>query len=136
MASLNAQGTVIGESMYDGANIGLRSFSPPNEQLCQPDNAFAMPPIAESLSNGADQGANADPSDFQFPSWDQLPEEFQTPTSSADLNSTIPVSTTGFSMPNKESSSDTFMGWDNEDMNFTMDMDMDLDMDLDMLDKC
>jgi hypothetical protein len=138
LASMDAQSTGIDGPVYECANVGLRSFSPLNEQLCQPDNVFAMPAIEERLSNEADQGKMAGSSDFQFPSWDQLPEEFQNPTSSENLIPTIPISTTGFTMPNVESSADTFMAWDNEDMNFTMDMDMDmdLDMDLSMFDKC
>ncbi|KAH5433128.1 hypothetical protein HBI32_054660 [Parastagonospora nodorum] len=115
-ASLNMSNTAIGES----ANLGLVSF----------DTAFSMPPISEKMCNEQGEEIVQDTIDFQFPSWDQLPEEFQNPTSSADLSSTIPISTTSFSVPNVESSTDEFMAWDNEEMNFTMDMDLDLDMDL------
>jgi len=107
----------------DSANVGPMSFSPL-------DNAFSMPPIVEKLCNEQGEEIIPDTADFQFPSWDQLPEEFQNPTSSADLSSTIPVSTTGLSMPHVETNLDEFMAWDNEEMNFTMDMDLDLDMDL------
>jgi hypothetical protein len=115
-ASLNMSSTAIGES----ANVGLVSF----------DTAFSMPPISEKMCNEQGEEIVPDTADFQFPSWDQLPEEFQNPTSSADLSLTIPISSTSFSMPNVESSTDEFMAWDNEEMNFTMDMDLDLDMDL------
>lgn len=118
-ASLNMSNAGVGDS----ANVGPMSFSPL-------DNAFSMPPIVEKMCNEQGEEIVPDTTGFQFPSWDQLPEEFQNPTSSADLSSTIPISTTGFSVPNVESSTDEFMAWDNEEMNFTMDMDLDLDMEL------
>jgi hypothetical protein len=64
--------------------------------------------------------------DFQFPSWDQLPEDLQNPTSSADYNSTIPITTTGVSMSAVEDAMS--MPWD--DMDFAMDLDTDMDMSL------
>ncbi|CAN9082157.1 unnamed protein product [Alternaria alternata] len=64
--------------------------------------------------------------DFQFPSWDQLPEDLQNPTSSADYNSAISIATTGVSMSAVEGAAS--MPWD--DMDFAMDLDMDLDMNL------
>lgn len=48
---------------------------------------------------------------------------YQNPTSSADFNSTIPISTADGGAGNA-------MAWDNDDMNFAMDMDLDMDMDL------
>ncbi|KAG9189036.1 hypothetical protein G6011_05904 [Alternaria panax] len=67
--------------------------------------------------------------DFQFPSWDQLPEDLQNPTSSADYKSSIPTTTTGVSMAGVEGV--TSMPWD--DMDFAMDLDTDLDMNLDQV---
>jgi hypothetical protein len=61
---------------------------------------------------------------FQFPSWDQLPEDLQNPTSSADFDSTIPITTTGVE------STDT-LPWD--DMDFAMDLDTDMDMGLNQI---
>jgi hypothetical protein len=137
ITSVNAQSTAVGEPIYECANVGLRSFSPLDQQACQLDNAFAMPAIEEKTCNEAGEIIPG-PEDFQFPSWDQLPADFQNPTTSADFDSTIPISTTSFTASNTESFTDEFMNWDNEDMNFAMDMDMDmdLDMDLNMVGKC
>jgi hypothetical protein len=67
--------------------------------------------------------------DFQFPSWDQLPEDLQNPRSSADYSSAIPGTTTGVSMSDVEGA--TAMPWD--DMDFAMDLDTDLDMNLNQI---
>ncbi|KAH6881484.1 hypothetical protein BKA58DRAFT_371652 [Alternaria rosae] len=64
--------------------------------------------------------------DFQFPSWDQLPEDLQNPTSSADFDSTIPITASGVSMAAIEATD--AMPWD--DMDFAMDLDTDMDMGL------
>jgi hypothetical protein len=135
ITSLDQQCLATGDLVYECANVGLRSFSPLDVQACQPDNAFAMPPIEEKSCNEAGELIPG-PEDLHFPSWDQLPADFQNPTTSADFDSTIPISTMSFTAPNAEYSTDEFMNWDNQDMNFTMDMDMDLDMDLDMTGKC
>ena len=78
-------------------------------------------PMVDGLTAG---GPTVD--DFQFPSWDQLPEDFQNPTSSADFDSTIPITTTSVSMGAVEGTD--AMPWD--DMDFAMDLDTDMDMGL------
>jgi len=128
MASLNAQCSAAGEPIYECAKVGLRSFSPLDEQACPADDAFHMPSIEEKTCTDADM-AIPDANAFQFPSWDQLPEELQNPTTSADFFSTIPIST-------GEGSAGNAMAWDNEEMNFAMDMDLDLDLDLNVFGKC
>lgn len=128
MVSLYAQCAAVGKTI-ESANIDPQSFSALDEQACQPEDIFTMPAIEEKNCNEAGELIPG-PEDFQFPSWDQLPADFQNPTTSADFDLTIPISTTTFSAPNIESTTTGFMSWDNDEMNFTMDMDMDLDMDL------
>jgi hypothetical protein len=122
MPSLNAQYSSADQTIHQCAKVGLRSFSPLDSQAC-PATDFGMPSIAEKTCTAADF-AIPYPNAFEFPSWDQLPEDLQNPTTSADFCSTIPISAT-------EGGSE-LMAWENEDMNFAMDMDMDMDMDLDL----
>jgi hypothetical protein len=124
MVSLHAQCTAAGESVYECAKVGLRSFSPLDQQACPVDNDF-------SLSGNKDGSTVHETDNFQFPSWDQLPADFQNPTTSADFDSTIPISTTGFSMPNIPSTAADTLAWDNEEMDFAMDMDIDMDLGFD-----
>ncbi|CAO2655864.1 Nn.00g046670.m01.CDS01 [Neocucurbitaria sp. VM-36] len=121
-----------GERIYECPKVGLRSFSPITEQECTASD-FLMPTVQEKTCT-----KSGDPisDDFQFPSWDQLPADFQNPTTSADYNSTIPVSTTGVSMPGTtEVTSSNPTAWDDNELNFTMDMDLDFDLDLNVLEK-
>jgi hypothetical protein len=124
MVPLNAQHNAAGEPIYECAKVGLRSFSPLDQQACLMDNDFSM-------SGNKDSNPVLGTDDFQFPNWDQLPVDFQNPTTSSDYNSTIPISTTGFSMPNLESSVADPLAWDNEEMDFAMDMDIDVDLGFD-----
>jgi hypothetical protein len=120
-ASFAAQCTAAGEPVSESANVGLHSF-PINEEACAEYDGLSMPP------NPVDE-------DFQFPSWDQLPVDFQNPTTSAGYHSTVPISTTGMDMMDllaTDSSASTVLPWDSEEMNFSMDLDLDLDMDLDL----
>ena len=135
LASFGAQCTAAGEPVYECAKVGLRSFSPIDEQACPAENEFSMPAIQEKTCTKAGD-AITDTGDFDFPSWDQLPEDFQNPTTSADFHSTIPISTTSASMPSVGASAGSTMAWDNDDMNFAMDMDLDLDLDLNVFGKC
>lgn len=67
---------------------------------------------------------------IHFPTWDQLPVEFQNPTTSADFVSSIPFCAV------ESSGGDGGGGgvaWDgDEGMHFAMDMDMDMDMGMGM----
>jgi hypothetical protein len=123
-ASLNAQWTAAEEPVYECATVGLRSLSPLDQQACPVDNQFSMP-------GNKDDNTIHEADGFQFPSWDQLPADFQNPTTSSDFASTIPISTTGFSMPNIPSSAADPLAWDNEEMDFAMDMDIDMDLGFD-----
>ncbi|KAJ4371485.1 hypothetical protein N0V83_004703 [Neocucurbitaria cava] len=119
--------------VYECPTVGLRSFSPIVEQECTASD-FLIPSIQEKTCNKSGDPISTD--DFQFPSWDQLPADFQNPTTSADYNSSIPISTTGVSMSATEgTASGNSMAWDDNEMNFTMDMDMDFDLDLTLLEK-
>jgi hypothetical protein len=89
------------QPVYECPTVGLRSFEPIDQQAC----------------------AAASEHDFQFPSWDQLPEELQNPTSSAGFDSMAQVTTAG---------GETVMPWDDTEMGFAMDMDMDLDLDVEL----
>lgn len=132
MASLNAQCSAAGETTYECAKVGFRSFDPIVERMCTATgDELAMPSIQEKTCNKNGE-ATTDIGDFQFPSWDQLPEDFQNPTTSADFHSTIPLSTAA----GIESGTATSMAWDNDEMNFMMDMDMDLDLELNVSGKC
>lgn len=116
MAPLTAQSATMNEeTTHYCAKVGLCSFSPLDAEACP---GFG--------TDGADE---VNPDTFEFPSWDQLPADFQNPTSSADFYSTIPISTAVGSVSDA-------MAWDNDDMNFAMDMDLDMNMDeaLDMID--
>jgi hypothetical protein len=126
IASLNAQSTAAGESVYQCANVGLRSFSPLNQQACPADDPFSILALQDRASK--DDNPVHETDDFQFPTWDQLPVDFQNPTTSAEFCSTIPISTTGFSMPNVQGSVGDLLAWDNEDMDFAMDLDVDMDL--------
>jgi hypothetical protein len=132
MASLNAQCSAAGESVYECAKVGLRSFSPLDEQTCPVGDDF-LTSAMEGRTYNSDGEAGLDASDVQFPSWDQLPKDLQNPTTSADFCSTIPLSSTAAGMPGLESSAGDLMAWDNDDMNFTMDMDLDMDLSMDVL---
>lgn len=133
--SMNAQCSAAGESIYTCAKVGLRSFSPLDSATCPVTNDMEMPSIQEKpCTNKTGDMISPETGDFQFPSWDQLPLDFQNPTTSAGYNSTIPISTTGFAMPNVDAGG--AMAWDNEEMNFAMDLDLDLDMEMDMFGKC
>jgi hypothetical protein len=96
------------KSIYECSTVGLRSFDPIDKQDCV---VAAGEPTVD---------------DFQFPSWDQLPEHLQNPTSSADYNSSVPITTAGVSMSAIEGTAS--MPWD--DMDFAMDLDTDMDMGL------
>jgi hypothetical protein len=66
---------------------------------------------------------------FQFPSWEQLPTEFQNPTTSVGFKSTIPLGTTGISSPGlMESTVGTSQTWDDNELSFEMDLDFDTEM--------
>jgi uncharacterized C2H2 Zn-finger protein len=92
------------QPVYECATVGLRSFEPLNNQQCS----------AAAATTSDD--------DMQFPSWDQLPEHLQNPTSSAEY-SHAGVSTT---------TDDVLAApWD-DTMDFAMDMDMDMDLNLDL----
>ncbi|KAH8730920.1 hypothetical protein GQ44DRAFT_672939 [Phaeosphaeriaceae sp. PMI808] len=129
IASLAMQCSAVGDSVYECVKVGLRSFSPLNEQACPADD-FSISALPEKTCT-KDGDPTLHTGSFQFPSWDQLPEDLQNPITSADFCSTIPISTTGI-----ENSGDLDLAWDNEEMNFVMDMDMDLDLDLNMVGKC
>jgi hypothetical protein len=119
--------TSAGEVVYECPAVGLRSFLPIKEQACSAAAGSFMPALQErTCTNSGDAMVNAD--DFQFPSWEELPAEMQNPCTSADFHSTIPISSSGFSMPAMDSTVGDQMTWDNDDMNFLMDMDMELDM--------
>ena len=131
-ADTGKQGGHSVENIYECSTVGLRSFSPIVEQECTASD-FLIPSIQEKACT---KSGDPIPDNFQFPSWDQLPADFQNPTTSADYNSTIPVSTTGVSMPTTEgTTSDNPTAWDDNELNFAMDMDMDFDLDLNMLEK-
>jgi hypothetical protein len=120
--SFAAQSTAIRGSASEGANVS-------------PCSALSINGGAYPLINRSSMPPNLEEEDFQFPSWNQLPLEFQDPTTSAGYNSTIPISTTGadmFDLSTLDSSASTAMPWDNEDMNFSMDLDLDLDLDIEL----
>ena len=91
--------------------------------------------MASIQEKTCDKAAEAVDSNIRFPSWDQLPADFQNPTTSADYNSGIPISTTDTSMLEMEGTTDSSMRWEDTELNFDMEMEMDLDVDLDMLSK-
>ncbi|KAI4916396.1 uncharacterized protein J4E92_009313 [Alternaria infectoria] len=121
-------GTCLGEQGEIGFSIKTAGL-PKRRYWLDDSTAHLMPftssaseqPTVDGLTTG---GPTVD--DFQFPSWDQLPEDFQNPTSSADFDSTIPITTTGVSMAAVEGTD--AMPWD--DMDFAMDLDTDMDMGL------
>ena len=97
------------QPVYECPTVGLRSF---DDLATQPCTAASDAPTTTTTT-----------ADFQFPSWDQLPEDLQNPTSSAEYRHA------GISAP---SAADTLsMPWD-DTMDFAMDMDMDMDLDLDL----
>jgi hypothetical protein len=125
MAALNAQCVAAGKSVYECAEVGLRSFLPLNEQACPVSASFSMPALQDNT------GATAlDANGFQFPSWDQLPEDCQDPSASAGFGLTMPLSSTAADMPGMKGTSGDLLAWDNDDMNFAMDMDLDMDLDM------
>lgn len=74
-----------------------------------------------ALSNPGATTTTTTADDFQFPSWDQLPEHLQNPTSSAEYNlAGVSTSTTENVLA---------MPWD-DTMDFAMDMDTDMDLNL------
>jgi hypothetical protein len=89
------------QHVYECPTVGLRSFEPIDQQSCTAPGEH----------------------DFQFPSWDQLPEELQNPTTSAGFDSMVHGATMG---------AETAMPWDDAEMGFAMDMDMDLDLDVEL----
>ncbi|RAR16584.1 homeobox and c2h2 domain-containing transcription factor protein [Stemphylium lycopersici] len=93
------------QPVYQCANVGLRSSEPLNQQACT-------------------AASNPTTNDFQFPSWDQIPEYLQNMTSSAEYN----ASGVGASAAEENMT----LPWD-DTMDFAMDMDMDLNMDLPQL---
>lgn len=111
-----------------GESSGLNFLSPLDELLDPTENDVEMPPIDEHTCTNCDM-AVSEANTFRFPNWDELPEDLQNPTSSADFHSTIPIS-------NAEGSADNVMAWDNDDMNFAMDMDLDLGLDLNVFGQC
>jgi hypothetical protein len=137
--SLNAQCSAAGEPVYQCAKVGLRSFSPLDSQTCPGNNNsnsdLMMPSIQEKTCD-KDGNVVMDTSDFQFPSWDELPEDFQNPTSSADFDSSIPITSAEFGMVMDDGGDGSGLMWDNEEMNFQMDLDGDMDLELNVLGKC
>jgi hypothetical protein len=125
MAVLNAKCAAAGRSVYECAEVGLRSFLPLDEQACPVSASFSMPALQDNVGT-----TTLDTSEFQFPSWNQLHEAFQDPSASADFCSTIPLSSTAADMPGLESTSGDLSTWHNDDMNFAMDMDLDIDLDM------
>ena len=87
--------------IYECPTVGLRSFESVNEMAC----TAAGEPLQQ---------------DFEFPSWDDLPEELQNPASSADFVSTIPLSMSA------DEGTGGAMAWDDAEMGFAMDLDLDL----------
>jgi hypothetical protein len=89
-------------------------------------SAMAMAPITEQIRTDLDPLTFSDMSkamdSFHLPTWDQLPAEFQNPTTSAGFESTIPISTTGTSAVEVNAPT---MAWDDTEMSFDMDMDLD-----------
>ena len=121
-ASFAAQYPTTSDSVSERANVDFRSSLPNNAEGCAANNGSFMPP-------------NPVEDDFQFPSWDQLPVNFQNPTTSAGYSPNIPINTTGMDMLDllaTDSGAGTAMPWDTEEMNFSMDMDLDMDLDIDL----
>lgn len=115
--------TGMGEPIYECPKVGLGSFQAMQDP-CSTLDTF-MESINETPCTKAGEA-------IEFPTWDQLPAEFQNPTTSAGYVSAIPFSTTGASranvleggMGNAQS-----MRWDDSEL---MDFDMDLDVDMDL----
>lgn len=92
------------QAVYECPTVGLRSFEPLDSQQC----------------SGA---ATSGDGDLQFPSWDQLPEHLQNPTSSAEY------SHAGVSASATADATALQAPWDDM-MDFAMDMDLDMDLGL------
>lgn len=131
MTSFVAQCTAAGEPVHECAKVGLRSSLPLDAAACPADDFNDFMPAVQEQACTKSGDAVDEMGDFQFPSFDQLPEEFQNPTSSAGYISTIPISTIDTSMSGIEGATTNPIAWDNEEMNFAMDMDMDMDLTLD-----
>ncbi|KAI4677181.1 uncharacterized protein J4E88_006988 [Alternaria novae-zelandiae] len=121
-------GTCRGEQGEIGFSIKTAGL--PKRRYWLDDSTAHLAPFTSSASEqpmvaGLTAGGPT-VNDFQFPSWDQLPEDFQNPTSSADFDSTVPITTTGVGMAAVEGTD--AMPWD--DMDFAMDLDTDMDLGL------
>ncbi|KAH7383300.1 hypothetical protein BKA66DRAFT_417892 [Pyrenochaeta sp. MPI-SDFR-AT-0127] len=115
----------------DSNNAHMAPFPTITEKKCTAKGEPLMPSIQEKPCTKSGDPI-PDDNDFQFPSWDQLPAEFQNPTTSANYSSSA-----GVSMPAMEGIvGGNPMAWDDNEMNFAMDMDLDLDLDLNVLGKC
>ena len=89
-------------------------------------SAMAMAPITEQSCTNIDLTKAI--GDFHFPSWDQLPSEFQNPATSASFEPTIPLDATTSAIDVSASNAPaSIMTWDDHELSFEMDMDMDLD---------
>jgi hypothetical protein len=106
------------QPVYECPTVGLRSFDPISSQACS-TAALSGPTVAATATTNTD--------DFQFPSWDQIPEHLQNPTSSAEYSLAGVVSTSAATTEGASA-----MPWD-DTMDFAMDMDMDMDMDLNLI---
>jgi hypothetical protein len=113
-----AGGLCIGEDGELGLTTAngncARWRTPTSELACAKALDTLMTPITE-VPNTTAEGSTL--GDFGFPVWDQTGDGFNLPITTAEMSSSVPVSS-GFET----------MGWDDSEMTFTLDMDMDLDL--------
>lgn len=108
------------------------SSASPTTTASRRASAMAMAPITERICTNTDSSTLSDMSktmeNFHIPTWDQLPAEFQNPTTSTGFESTIPLNATTSAMDMSSSAAAApTMAWDDTELSFDMDMDMDLD---------
>ncbi|KAL1604283.1 hypothetical protein SLS59_004078 [Nothophoma quercina] len=108
------------------------SSASPTTTASRRASAMAMAPITERICTNTDSSTLSDMSktmdNFHIPTWDQLPAEFQNPTTSTGFESTIPLNATTSAMDTSSSAAAApTMAWDDTELSFDMDMDMDLD---------
>ncbi|KAJ4361202.1 hypothetical protein N0V95_002084 [Ascochyta clinopodiicola] len=89
-------------------------------------STMAMAPITEQNGINADSlhfsDMNMAMDNFHLPTWDQLPTDFQNPATSANFESSIPISMASATAMDVSASS---MAWDDNELNFNMEMDLD-----------
>jgi hypothetical protein len=139
LAGLPVPMSELADTVPSTATIGADgeiSFSDEdqNSPLGAQTSMLSMPPLQElpCTTTGASLQDH-----FAFANWDQMPKDFNLPSTTAAMSSSMPIgidlgTTTGPEVVQGMMDDPQVMRWDDNELSFDMDMDLDLNMNMDL----